>query len=378
MPAVVSHFKVGNGDMTLYRLEDGRKLLVDINVRPAAGDVNDDTPNVIEQLRERLDTDDEGRLYVDAFLLTHPDKDHILGLEENFHLGPPSDWSKTADKILIREMWSSPIVFRRASRNHVLCPDACAWSSEARRRVRRFRESGLGGHGDQILILGEDIDGKTDDLRSILVKAGESFSRIANQSGAFRANLLAPMLAESEAEAEELSKNNSSVIMMLEIQGDYVPSAARYLIGGDAEVAVWEKVRKKYRDDELAYDVLIAPHHCSWHSLSHDSWSEWGEDAEVSDDARSALGQANAQARIIASSKIITGDDSDPPCVRAEREYRSILSDCEGTFTCIASQSGDAPYEIEVTAGGHRPKRVTVAATAAAVTGIGTQPLAHG
>jgi hypothetical protein len=44
----------------------------------------------------------------------------------------------------------------------------------------------------------------------------------------------------------------------------------------------------------LAYDVLLAPHHCSWHSLSWDSWSDYGEDAEVSSDARNALGQAPA------------------------------------------------------------------------------------
>ncbi len=378
MTATVSHFKVGNGDMTLFRLNDGRRLLVDINIRPAAVDPDDDTPNVIEQLRERLERDAEGRFYIDAFLLTHPDKDHILGLAEHFHLGPPSEWSEKADKILIREMWSSPIVFRRASRTHTLCDDACAWSAEARRRVRLFEEKGLGEHGDMILILGEDIDGKTDDLGEILVKAGESFAVIANEDGAFQANLLAPMLADDDAEAEELSKNNSSVIMVLELQGDGVAAAARYLIGGDAEVAVWERMRGKYGDDDLAYDVLIAPHHCSWHSLSHDSWSDYGEDAEVSEDARSALAQANPQARIVASSNTITDDDSDPPCTRAEREYRSILKGAGGDFTCIADQPGDGPYEIEVTSAGHRPKRARVAATAAAVTGLGTQPVAHG
>ncbi len=250
---------------------------------------------MIEQLRERLERDADGRLYVDAFLLTHPDKDHILGLAEHFHLGPPSEWSEKADKILIREMWSSPIVFRRASRTHTLCDDACAWSAEARRRVRLFEEEGPRRARRHDLILGEDIDGKTDDLGEILVKAGESFAVIANEDGAFQANLLAPMLADDDAEAEELSKNNSSVIMVLELQGDGVAAAARYLIGGDAEVAVWERMRGKYGDDDLAYDILIAPHHCSWHSLSHDSWSDYGENAEVSEGARSALAQANAQ-----------------------------------------------------------------------------------
>ena len=61
MTATVSHFKVGNGDMTLFRLNDGRRLLVDINIRPAAVDPDDDTPNVIEQLRERLERDADGQ-----------------------------------------------------------------------------------------------------------------------------------------------------------------------------------------------------------------------------------------------------------------------------------------------------------------------------
>lgn len=379
MAATVSHFKVANGDMTLFQFDDGRTLLVDINIRPGATDPDDDTPNVVEQLCSRIERDDEGRPFVDAMLLTHPDKDHILGLSEYFHLGPPNEWSEKSDKILIREMWSSPIVFRRASRKHVLCDDACAWSSEARRRVALYREHGLGEPGDMIVILGEDVEGKTDDLGDILVKAGESFTVVAGEAGAFQANLLAPMLADSDEEAEELSKNNSSVIMVLEVQGDDVPSAARYLIGGDAEVVVWEKVREKYDDEDLAYDILIAPHHCSWHSLSHDSWSDYGEDAEVSESARSALGQANAQAQVIASSKTITDDDSDPPCVRAEREYRSILKDGRGgTFTCVADQPGDGPYEIEITAGGHRRKRVRVPATAAAATGLGSEPFHHG
>ena len=56
----------------------------------------------------------------------------------------------------------------------------------------------------------------------------------------------------------------------------------RYLIGGDAEVGVWDRIwdHNKNQSDRLAYDVLIAPHHCSWHSLSYDSWSDLGEEGE--------------------------------------------------------------------------------------------------
>jgi hypothetical protein len=208
------HFRVDNGDMTLIRLESGRVILTDINIRGSADDPNDPTPDVAAQLWKLLRRDEKGRLYVDAFLLTHPDKDHICGLMDHFHLGPPAGWVKSSDKILIREMWSSPIVFRRADKkNHKLCDDAKAWASEARRRVQLFKDFGFASDGDRVKILGEDIDGKTDGLRAILVKLEEAFDTICGVSdGSFVARLFAPRPAVDEAEEEELTKNNSSVI----------------------------------------------------------------------------------------------------------------------------------------------------------------------
>jgi hypothetical protein len=86
------------------------------------------------------------------------------------------------------------MVFRRASSEHTLYDDAKAFNSEARRRVARFRASGTNvSDGDRILILGEDQDGKTDDLASILVRADDTFSRIGGQyDHSMTARLLAP------------------------------------------------------------------------------------------------------------------------------------------------------------------------------------------
>src|SRR5262249_27967326 len=105
MSALLSFFPVGNGDMTLITLESGRRILIDVNIREAADDPNDNTPDVITKLRDRLKRDSTGRLYVDAFLLSHPDEDHCNGLKKHFHLGPAKDWSKISDKIFIREIW---------------------------------------------------------------------------------------------------------------------------------------------------------------------------------------------------------------------------------------------------------------------------------
>lgn len=381
--AKVSFFKVDNGDMALFETESGRRILVDINVRVAADDGDEDMADVISQLRKKLDRDEEGRLFIDAFLNTHPDADHIRGLIKHFHLGDPSSWVKTDDKIIIREMWSSPIVFRRAKakdEDHVLCADAEAWRDEARRRANKFKKDRTAIDGNRILILGEDVDGKTDDLTEILVKVDEVFSKICGVSDAsFEARLLAPMPAADDEEEEVITKNNSSVIMRLDLKVSKV-TRGRFLIGGDAEVAIWDRIweRNKKWPERLAYDVLIAPHHCSWHSLSYDSWSEMGEDAEVSEPARNALGQPLDGALIIASSKTIEDDENDPPCIRAKREYLDILDPVKGEFKCVADTPGDDPLVIEVSSAGPRIKRAVFAVSLAAGTGIGSQPLAHG
>ena len=129
MTAHLSFFPVGNGDMTLVQTGGGHNILIDLNIRAAADNPDDDTPDVAAKLRNKLSRDAAGRLYVDALLVSHPDEDHCRGLRKHFHLGPPDEWSKAADKILIREVWSSPMVFRRASRRHILCEDARAFNA---------------------------------------------------------------------------------------------------------------------------------------------------------------------------------------------------------------------------------------------------------
>jgi hypothetical protein len=383
MTVKASLFKVDNGDMVLFETESGRRIVTDINIREAADDEDDETPDVAKQLRKKFDRDEKGRLFVDAFLNTHPDADHIRGLFKHFHLGDPSTWVKADDKIIIREMWSSPIVFRRArakDEDHVLCEDAEAWRDEARRRANKYKKDRTAEDGNRILILGEDVDGKTDDLEDILVRVDEVFSKICGANDAsFEARLLAPMPADDEEEEEVLTKNNSSVIMRLDLKLSKV-TRARFLLGGDAEVAIWDRIweRNKNWPERLQYDVLIAPHHCSWHSLSYDSWSEKGEKAKVSEPARSALGQPLDGALIVASSKTIKDDENDPPCIRAKREYIDVLDPVKGEFKCVADGPGDDPLTIEVSSEGPRIKRAVFTVSVAAGTGIGSQPLAHG
>lgn len=362
MAAKIEFFPVGNGDMTLVTLESGRTILIDVNIRKVGDDENDDeTVDVASLLRDRLERDAEGRLYVDAFLLSHPDEDHCRGLIRHFHLGDPDNWVEKEDKILIREMWSSPIIFRRKNDVEKLCEDAEAWWKEARRRVQEYKDAILYSFiddGDKIQILGEDSDGKTDDLNEILVKTDTEISKICgNFDGTFKAWLLAPQVIKDKQVAENLSgKNHSSTIIRFSLKEGYNTEACLFLAGGDAHVENWERVwdRNYEKTDRLQYDLLLAPHHCSWHSLSYDSWSEHKEKAKVSEAARNALSQAKDQAFIISSSNEIKDDDNDPPCIRAKREYKAILQSdgVAGTFLCTTEECDDDVLLFEVTADG--------------------------
>ena len=365
MPTSLIHFPVGNGDMTLICLGDkaGTTILIDCNIRAAADDPDDDTRDVAQDLRGRLKRDSKGRPFVDAFLTTHPDADHCRGAKKHFHLGLVKDYpdDKKPDnekKILIGEIWSSPIVFRRASKEHTLCDDAKAFQKEVLRRVQFARDKQCVGidTGDRILILGEDIDGKTDDLRAILVKLDEVFDRVnGTHNQLFKARLLAPLpISEDEAEEEELGKNHSSVILNMELADTSERKTVKnFLTGGDAEVLIWEKLWEKHKrkPEVLAYDSMLTTHHCSWHTLSHDSRTELGDKAKVSADAKSALSQIRQGGIIIASSCPIKDNDCDPPCYAAKLEYQSIAKSAKGEFLCTdeyPTESEPAPLELTI------------------------------
>lgn len=375
MAAKITFFPVDNGDMTLIRLadENATSLLIDCKIRSSADDPQDSTPNVGKALRDKIKTDEKNRPYVDAMLLSHPDEDHCLGLRNHFWLGsvagyPDDKKPQNERRIIIRELWSSPMVFRRASKNHVLCEDAKAFNAEAKRRIQVNKDSNFSvGNGDKILIMGEDENGKTDDLQPILIKKGEEFKGI-NQTATdyITSFLMAPIGKQDDDSEELLSKNNSSVIIGFRIRHSaFGQSVCKFLCGGDADVNIWERVSDEFTSDDLAYDLLLAPHHCSWRTLSHDSWSDNGENAKVSQKARKALGNSRYGAFIVSSSKPILDDNNDPPCIRAKREYRDILGS-SGVFKCTGEEptkSKPAPLEFETTSSGFK-LAVTISAAA--------------
>ena len=390
MKHTITFFPVDNGDMTLIKLNDKTTILIDINILQDTED-NNLKCDVIKELRDRLEKDDEGRPYVDVFMLSHPDQDHCRELNKHFHLGSLDDYSFDPPdgeklKIVMREIWSSPMVFRRTSKNNPLCEDAKAFNNEARRRVKYFREYGIASDGDRILIIGEDENGKTDDLKEILIKVDEEFNRVNGKENQYISMLsLGPNPIQDDEEIEEmLSKNHSSIIIRFTFKYDEKQDACLFLTGGDAEVYIWEKLweKTKYETDKLNYDILQAPHHCSWHSLSYDSWSD-DDSPKVNKDAKSALSQSRNGAFIVSSSKPIKNDDNDPPCWGAKDEYESIIGEVSGEFFCTGeypNEENPEPLQFKISDEGPQPpsKKSVGIEGAAVITGSTKEPIHHG
>lgn len=365
MTASIEFFPVGSGDMTLVRLKNGKTILIDINIRQKADQEGEaDYPDVANMLKKRLDRDVHDRLYVDVFMLSHPDQDHIGGLRKHFHLGAPSRWKEPEngepETILIREMWSSPLTFRRADKvDGALGADSEAWRKEAKRRVELFREGNDASDedGNFIRVLGQDIHhDKTAGIEPLVVKVGETFNEICRENDpSFSAVLLSPKVV-SEKEADELpGKNNSSIVMQFAlVAGDEGEVGAKFLTGGDAEVDIWRRIWERNKDTlaNLEYHILQTPHHCSLGALSYDRYSDQngkpgkGENCEIDSDAYNALSQAQDGAFIVGSMDV---PERKSGRGLARHKYSGLAKEVGGQMFCTMDDSPDKPLKITIT-----------------------------
>ena len=369
MAPTMTHFPVGNGDMTLMKLENDVTVLVDMNIAQATISICD----VVPKLKARLAKDASGRHYVDLLIVTHPDEDHCRGIQENFYLGNPIEYPDRSNKIFIKEIWCSPIVYRRECTDNPLSESAKALNGEAKRRGSLCKNANWESinDGNRVKFLGEDDFGYMKDLSSIHHKTK---STLCNISG-LEAYVIGP-LSKTDIEEDKYKKNNTSLILQMKIKSGTNHAACKFLIGGDSEVEVWEAVWKAYKGDKdrLKHDILLAPHHCSWRSISKDSSSK-NNAPKVCDDAISALSQTESYSRIVSSSQTIKDNDSDPPSHRAMERYKEIAS----YFYCTneSYESDNKILEFIISAEGPR-KKISDTVGAASGNAVVGQTYSHG
>ncbi len=365
--SIITFFPVGekNGGMTLLRLNDFDDTVILIDTCIGEESIADHC-DVAQELRDRLPSDSEGRPYVDAFILTHRHQDHLQGIQTHFHLGPVEDYPKAKDdedkKIIIRELWSSYHFWKQASENYSLIDDAKTFNREMKRRVELFKSTtDIQDEGERAIIIGKDPDGKCNGLELITREIESEFSTVNNKgvSTKLRGVVLGPLYQQEEEEDDTFNdKNRQSIVLQITIKESGYDN--KLLLSADAECFVWETLWTKYKNDteKLKYDILSAPHHCSWHSLSYDSQSE-DDDPQVSPDAKLALSQAKPGACIVSQSKSIKDGDEDPPCKAAKDEYVTIVS--KDQFYCTneyPNKEKPEPLEFNLTSGGPQKKGV--------------------
>lgn len=149
----VVFWPVGTGDSTTIVVrEDQTVVQVDLHDQTlsesesedeSSEDSNSFTP-IVKRLKETLPKRNETP-YLSVFILTHPDRDHILGFK------------KLLDEVEIDEIWHTPRIFREYEDDEDLCEDAKVFRDECdrRRRITIDRDGDVDA-SDRVRVIGHD------------------------------------------------------------------------------------------------------------------------------------------------------------------------------------------------------------------------------
>jgi len=360
---------VGNGDSTTFAVEKGVTIQIDLNNLYEAEDEDNPHIPVIEGLIEQLPKMD-GKPYLSVFVLTHPDQDHCRGFAE------------LLDQVKIGELWFAPRVFREYSRD--LSEDAICFKKEAKRRVKAtIDKNGNVPSGDRVRIIGYDDLLKEEEYcgfpLSQLTVPGNEVTKLdgKNYDGIFRAFVHAPFKDDSAGE-----RNETSIALQITLYEGQTTLQA--LLFGDLAYPTLKKIFDLSKENDLSWNVMLAPHHCSKSAMY---WQEEDEEEEKrKDDILNDMGNAAADSAYIISSSEPIPDSNEPgdnpPHAIARNRYQEIVSD--GCFICTEeypSEDNPEPLVFElgesgIIVPGHgndRSKKTSVTAAVAVARG-GNEP----
>lgn len=330
---------VGTGDSTSIVVQDEVVLQVDFRDLAKAASDDDDHTSMVDTLVEHLPTVD-GKPYLSAFALTHPDEDHILG------------FSGLLEKVTIGEIWFTPRVF--LERGIDLCEDAQVFKDEAERRVQEtVKSDGEADSGDRVRIIGYDCLLKEKEFEGFpterLTVPGNSITEIdgADYEGQFNAFIHAPFAEEIEGD-----RNNTSLAMQVVLGDD--PSKGGALLFGDLSYPrirrIFDETKSAGNEEFLSWKLFLAPHHCSKSAMYQKN--EDGNETLKQDMLDDLTSFQVDDGFIIASSEAIPSQNKkgdNPPHAKAKQRYEEVA---EGGFLCThEDEASGEPIIFEISEG---------------------------
>jgi hypothetical protein len=324
---------VGNGDSTTIAVDQNTIVQMDVHNLECAEEDNELHVPIVDRLVEVLPKNDDGEPYLAAFGLTHADEDHCLGFEE------------LLDRVHIGDLWFSPYILREEEN---LSPDAEAFCKEARRRVKKNVEGSVGS-GDRIRVVGYHDLLKEEQYAGLpeecLVPPGSAFSAIdgVEHGESFRVYVHGPVGSE-----DEIERNDTSLAMQVTVAAEGVP--ARLLLLGDLAYPGVRRVFDEGEDENLAWDVMLAAHHCS-RSVFYFAGEEERPTLkqDIVDDMTAA---ATEGATVVASCEPIPAANKpgdDPPHADARKRYEEMVDE---VIVTGEHPNVDAPEPVVFEVGG--------------------------
>lgn len=370
----VVFWPVGTGDSTTLVLKPGEIVLqIDLHHLEKAESKEEPEWPIVDHLVRILPKKKNGRPYLAAFVLTHPDLDHVQGFAE------------LLKKVDIGELWHTPKIFRDHENQESMCDDAKAFRKEAdRRRKAIIASPETVKSGDRLRVIGHDDilkDEKYNKLPDEFKSRPGDILRIVDGSDLskdFAAFIHAPF---KDDQAKD--KNNTSLALNAVIwEGN---KCGQFFFFGDREYPTIKRIFEKTESTTsegnagntpyLFWDVMLCAHHCSKAVMY---WKDEADAMEIfKKDIMDYIEKYSRDRKgyvvVSAHSNFTNGDGDYPPHKKARAQYEKIVE--AGHFICTheyPSKNKPVPLVFVVGTKGvqfedHRKKNQGPAALSSAV-----------
>ena len=197
--------------------------------------------------------------------------------------------------------------------------------NEARRRRDLYRSGKpeRSKPGNRLRVIGYTDSGENEGLEGIVTVPGTAINLI-NDGKKHDFSLFVHAPFREDTDAEDGERNDTSVILQARFDVDGEEHACLAFFGGDAGCAVWRNVLNRSEDEDLRWDLFLAPHHCAWGFFSEERHED---NPEPSDSSLKVLGKKRTGARVVASCKPIKDDGDNPPNPAAAEQYKKAVGD---------------------------------------------------